>query len=97
MSKFKNPFAYTLTRMGITNRTRRNYQAVFDTEEGRYVLSDLCKRFGVFDTMIKGNNDVELLPYKEGQRSVPLFILGIMGIDLTMYDEILNTKTNEEV
>lgn len=97
MSNFRNPFAYTLTKMGITNRTRKNYQQVFSTEEGRYVLSDLCKRFGVFDTMIKNKEDIALLPSKEGQRSVPLFILGILGIDLTMYDEILDINTNEEV
>lgn len=84
-----------LSRMGITDRARRNYQEVFRSDAGRYVLSDLCKRYGIFDTMVKSKEDLELLAMREGQRSVLLFIMGILGLDLTVYEQVLDERTEE--
>ena len=57
----------------IIKKLRDNYQYIFNTEEGKQVLSDLEKRCHYHSTTnIKGDSHESA--YMEGQRSVLLFI-----------------------
>ena len=52
---------------------KKNYQYIFNTDEGKSVMSDLEKRCHFFTTTnIKGDSHESA--YMEGQRSVLLFI-----------------------
>ena len=52
---------------------KKNYQYIFNTDEGKAVMSDLEKRCHFFTTTnIKGDSHESA--YMEGQRSVLLFI-----------------------
>ena len=57
----------------IIKKLRDNYQYIFNTEEGKQVLSDLEKRCHYHSTTnVKGDSHESA--YMEGQRSVLLFI-----------------------
>ena len=54
-------------------KIRDNYQFIFDSDEGKEVLSDLEKRCHFYSTTnIKGDSHESA--YMEGQRSILLFI-----------------------
>lgn len=50
-----------------------DYKDFFDTEKGKNVLYDLCKRFHYFQTSYNGNVNDTI--YREGERNVLNFIL----------------------
>ena len=57
----------------LVKKLRENYQYIFNTDEGKEVLSDLEKRCHYHSTTnVKG--DSHEIAYMEGQRSVLLFI-----------------------
>ena len=54
-------------------KLRDNYQFIFESDEGKEVLSDLEKRCNFYSTTnIKGDSHESA--YMEGQRSILLFI-----------------------
>jgi hypothetical protein len=56
---------------------RRNYQKIFESDEGKQVLSDLEKRCHYWSTTnVKGDSHESA--YMEGQRSVLLFIKSML-------------------
>ena len=59
---------------------QKNYQYIFNTEEGKEVLSDLEKRCHYHSTTnVKGDSHESA--YMEGQRSVLLFIKSMLRKD----------------
>ena len=61
----------------IIKKLRDNYQYIFNTEEGKQVLSDLEKRCHYHSTTnVKGDSHESA--YMEGQRSVLLFIKSML-------------------
>ena len=59
---------------------KKNYQYIFNTDEGKEVLSDLEKRCHYHSTTnIKGDSHESA--YMEGQRSVILFIKSMLRND----------------
>jgi hypothetical protein len=57
----------------LVKKLRDNYQYIFNTDEGKEVLSDLEKRCHYHSTTnVKGDSHESA--YMEGQRSVLLFI-----------------------
>jgi len=57
----------------LIKKLRDNYQYIFNTDEGKEVLSDLEKRCHFMSTTnVKGDSHESA--YMEGQRSVLLFI-----------------------
>ena len=57
----------------LLKKLRENYQYIFETDEGKEVLSDLEKRCHYHSTTnVKGDSHESA--YMEGQRSVLLFI-----------------------
>lgn len=57
----------------LVKKLRENYQYIFNTDEGKDVLSDLEKRCHYHSTTnVKGDSHESA--YMEGQRSVLLFI-----------------------
>lgn len=59
------------------------YKHAFSTEQGKIVRNDLMNKFHVLNSH-KGD------PFAEGQRSVVLFILQQMHVNLEELDNILN-------
>ena len=59
---------------------KKNYKSIFNTEEGKRVLSDLEKRCHYHATTnVKGDSHESA--YMEGQRSVLLFIKSMLQND----------------
>jgi len=59
---------------------KKNYQYIFNTDEGKEVLSDLEKRCHYHSTTnVKGDSHESA--YMEGQRSVVLFIKSMLRND----------------
>ena len=59
---------------------RKNYEYIFNTDEGKEVLSDLEKRCHYHSTTnVKGDSHESA--YMEGQRSVILFIKSMLRKD----------------
>ena len=59
---------------------KKNYEYIFNTEEGKEVLSDLEKRCHYHSTTnVKGDSHESA--YMEGQRSVLLFIKSMLRKD----------------
>ena len=59
---------------------KKNYQYIFNTDEGKVVLSDLEKRCHYHSTTnVKGDSHESA--YMEGQRSVLLFIKSMLRND----------------
>ena len=59
---------------------KKNYQYIFNTDEGKEVLSDLEKRCHYHSTTnVKGDSHESA--YMEGQRSVLLFIKSMLRKD----------------
>jgi len=57
----------------LLKKLRENYQYIFETDEGKQVLTDLEKRCHYHSTTnVKGDSHESA--YMEGQRSVLLFI-----------------------
>ena len=57
----------------LVKKLRDNYQYIFNTDEGKDVLSDLEKRCHYHSTTnVKGDSHESA--YQEGQRSILLFI-----------------------
>jgi len=61
----------------LINRLKTNYKYIFNTDEGKEVLSDLEKRCHYHSTTnVKGDSHESA--YMEGQRSVLLFIKSML-------------------
>lgn len=67
-------------------RRRRHYRAVFETEDGKWVLADLAKFCGAFDTSMVPNDPFATC-FNEGSRRVYLRIRRFL--DMTD-DEIIS-------
>jgi hypothetical protein len=64
----------------IVEGLKKNYRFIFNTEEGKQVLSDLEKRCHYHATTnVKGDSHESA--YMEGQRSVLLFIKSMLQND----------------
>ena len=65
---------------------KRRYSAVFDTEDGRWVLADMCNSYGVFDQLppvdAQGVLDSHMLAFLEGRRSAVVNILKLVKLPL---------------
>tara|TARA_B100001094_G_scaffold328289_1_gene388350 strand:+ start:1457 stop:1672 length:216 start_codon:yes stop_codon:yes gene_type:complete len=63
-----------------------NYKELFGKKEGEIILDDLGKRFGMTSTTFVPDSNETI--FREGQRSVLLFIQGmITKKDLTQQEE----------
>jgi len=61
----------------LVKKLKENYQYIFNTDEGKEVLSDLEKRCHYHSTTnVKGDSHESA--YMEGQRSVLLFIKSML-------------------
>ena len=61
----------------LVKKLRENYQYIFNTDEGKEVLSDLEKRCHYHSTTnVKGDSHESA--YMEGQRSVILFVKSML-------------------
>lgn len=80
---------------GVTDRVLNAYQRLFSTDDGRIVLEDLAKRNYLFDTLSKGDETINELCIREGKRSVVLFILALMNVNLALYEQVLNRNLEE--
>jgi len=69
--------------------TREAYQLVFNSEEGQRVLEDLQKRFHIHGTVF--STEPTDTAYREGQRTVVLFIQSM----LLDWDKLLKEQNNE--
>ena len=64
----------------FVKRLQKNYKFIFNTEEGKEVLTDLEKRCHYHSTTnVKGDSHESA--YMEGQRSVILFIKSMLRKD----------------
>ena len=64
----------------LVKKLRENYQYIFNTDEGKEVLSDLEKRCHYHSTTnVKGDSHESA--YMEGQRSILLFIKAMLQND----------------
>ena len=64
----------------LVKKLRDNYQYIFNTDEGKDVLSDLEKRCHYHSTTnVKGDSHESA--YMEGQRSILLFIKAMLQND----------------
>ena len=64
----------------LLKKLRENYQYIFETDEGKQVLTDLEKRCHYHSTTnVKGDSHESA--YMEGQRSVVLFIKSMLRKD----------------
>ena len=64
----------------LLKKLRENYQYIFETDEGKQVLTDLEKRCHYHSTTnVKGDSHESA--YMEGQRSVLLFIKSMLRKD----------------
>ena len=64
----------------LINRLKTNYKYIFNTDEGKAVMSDLEKRCHFFTTTnIKGDSHESA--YMEGQRSILLFLKAMLQND----------------
>ena len=64
----------------LVKKLRDNYQYIFNTDEGKEVLSDLEKRCHYHSTTnVKGDSHESA--YMEGQRSILLFIKAMLQND----------------
>lgn len=79
---------------GISDKVISAYNRTFSTEDGQIVLEDLAKRFYLFDTLTKNGADRDEILLNEGKRSVVLFILALMKVDMALYEHLL-TRGNE--
>jgi hypothetical protein len=72
------------------------YQRVFESEEGKEVLQDLCSRSFVFDSTFDENPSKAA--FKEGQRSTILEIFKVLKIDYVKFKESIDKEfeTTEE-
>jgi|TARA_S200002703_G_C3696630_1_gene213943 hypothetical protein len=68
---------------------REAYQLVFNTEDGQTVLEDLKKRFHIHGTVF--STEPTDTAYREGQRTVVLFIQSM----LLDWDNLLKEQDNE--
>jgi len=71
----------------IVNKLYRQYQAALISKEGDTVIKDLSKRYHIDTTSYKSGESAYDLAYREGQRSVVLYILGILKKDLSELDK----------
>ena len=78
----------------ITKRTKtvRAYRDVFNSEEGKLVLSDLCKSCHVFHSTFDTNPNETY--YREGERSVVLRILRTLEVDPFELEKQLKGQSN---
>lgn len=87
--------AHMLRGNGVTDTVRHAYQRLFSTDDGKLVLEDLCKRYFIFDTLVKRGDDRDTILTNEGKRAVVLFILGLLNADLELYEHILKREIKE--
>jgi len=69
------------------------YRALFNTDDGRAILADMCRTFHVFNSTI--SDDPYQTAYNEGARSVVLRILKTINTDPAMLEEILREGQSE--
>lgn len=69
------------------------YKEAFETEAGKVVLADLVDKFRLLRPFpIKADKD---LLFCEGQRQVVLYILNIIGYDLSKLEELMSKYSTE--
>lgn len=72
----------------------RAYKRLFDTDDGKVVLADLTKSFNPFRCTF--TDDARKSAYLDGQRSVVLSIIKVIGIkDEAIYNEISKLKNEK--
>jgi hypothetical protein len=70
------------------------YQRTFESEEGKAVLENLCKRAYIFDSTFDPNPNMQ--SFREGQRAIVLEIFKTLGINFTKFKESLEKEFSEE-
>lgn len=66
------------------------YQKVFNTPDGKVVLTDLCNHFHVLG-IAKGADAYETY-FKDGQRSVAMHILAHLSMDLIRFRQLMKDQ-----
>ena len=74
------------------NRLKRLYTEAF-TGEGREILQDLCKSFGIFNGSF--DKDPNVMYFKEGQKSVVMEILRQLDMDFEKFRQLHEETINE--
>lgn len=64
---------------------KKLYKEVFETENGKLVLMDLCNRFHMMGSVKKPNDTNGMMDFREGQRNVALYILAQVNYDLNKF------------
>lgn len=80
-----------LSLLGFERERKRRYAAVFDNEDGRWVLADLANVHGVFNELppldSEGRLDSHKLALFEGKRSVVVNIIKYVKLPLLEEEE----------
>lgn len=66
---------------------KKLYQELFNTDNGKLVLMDLCNRFHMMGSIKKKSDVIGDMDFREGQRSVALYILAQVKYDLNKFFE----------
>lgn len=72
---------------------KQMYQDVFGSEQGKIVLSDLCKRFHMMSASNPELSD-GLMRFREGERNAILFILSQVDFDI---EKLRNLRKTHQV
>jgi len=70
------------------------YRSIFNSDQGKEVLHDLCKSCHIFHSTMDQNPHE--MAYKEGERSVVLRILRTLEIDPFELDRLIKKGQSEE-
>lgn len=81
-------------RMEMIQALRDAYRTIFENEDGDHVLDDLESRFHIHMPTFDSHTNTEQLAFREGQRSVVLYIKGML-IDDSAWQH-LQSMMNEE-
>jgi len=71
---------------------KHHYCKVFNTEEGKIVLSDLNRKCFITATTL--NNEPHVMAFNEGQRVVLLHINTMLNVDIEMLRKSQEKKEN---
>lgn len=66
---------------------KKIYKDLFETENGKAVLHDLCNKFYMTSATIRKGESTEDFLVREGMRQVVLYLLSQVNYDLNKYFE----------
>lgn len=84
-------------RKRVTRATQlvKDYQYVFNTDQGKRVLWHLMSSSGMLSCSVKPEEKPELVYFREGQRNLMLLILDKIGTDVEKLKKIMEDAIDE--